>query len=163
MCLNVIPLLNHRSISLLMLPILLTACINQERTSDCKEYNQAIRKIGQQAAENLQATPMQSGRQSYGSFFRLMAEGEQQNAQIFKSMKLSNPKAQQIQSGIVKAVEEVSQTWQDQATVLDSLPNNSNKAARDMALQPLKPNQSAALRKLSTEFGRMGKYCKGKR
>jgi hypothetical protein len=128
MCLNVIPLLNHRSISLLMLPILLTACINQERTSDCKEYNQAIRKIGQQATENLQVTPMQSGRQIYGAAFRSMADGEQQNAQIFKSMKLRNPKAQQIQSGIVKAIGEVSQNLQDQAKVLDSLPNSDYSA-----------------------------------
>jgi hypothetical protein len=163
MCPNVMPLPNRRSISLLILPILLTACVNQERTTDCKEYTQAIKKIGQQAAENLQVSPVQSGRRSYGESFRLMADGERQNAQIFKSMKLSNPKAQQIQSGIVKAIEKVGQNWQDQAEVIDSLPNNSNKAARDTALKSLKPNQSAALQKLSTEFGRMGKYCKGKR
>ncbi len=160
---NTMLLLIYSSISLLILPILLTSCGNPDRTSDCKEYTQAIQKIGQQAAKNLQATPIQSGRQSYGAFLRSTADGEQQNAQIFRSMKLSDPTSQQIQIGIVKAIEEVRLNLQDQARVLDSLPSNATKQARDSALQSLKANQSAALRKLSAESERMEKYCKGKR
>jgi hypothetical protein len=160
MCPNIMRLLTHCSISLLLLPILLTACDSPEKTADCKEYAQAIKKIGQKAAENLQVVSVQSG---YGAFYGSMADGEEQNAQIFKSMKLNNPRVKQIQSNIVKANVEITQNWRDQAKVIESLPVNSSRSVRDAALQPLMPNQSVALEKLYTQFELMGKYCKRKK
>jgi hypothetical protein len=153
-------LLAYRSISCLLLLILLTACDSPQKTADCKEYAQAIKKIGQKAAENLQVVSVRSG---YGVFYRSMADGEEQNAQIFKSMKLNNPKVKQIQSSIVKANAEVSQNWRDQAKVIDSLSSNSSRSVRDAALQPLQPNQLVAIQKLYTQFGLMEKYCKGRK
>jgi hypothetical protein len=126
-----------RSIGYFIFLFLLTACINQEdKTHDCKEYVKAIQKIGEQAASNLQVFPLQS-KDGYIQLFSSMADGEQENARIFQSMKLQNSQSKEIQNEIVEIIEKIGANQQDKKKIIES------------ALKPLQTSETILMEKLS--------------
>jgi len=85
------PLLIGRIMVFVIFSLSMIACINQNQSHDCNEYAQAIEKIGQQTASNLQVFTLQS-KQDHIQFLNSVANGEKQNAKIFQSIKLKNLK-----------------------------------------------------------------------
>lgn len=147
-----------RSIGYFVVLFLLTACINQDKTHDCKEYVKAIQKIGEQAASNLQVIPLQS-KDGYIQLFSSMVDGEKENARIFQSMKLQNSQSKQIQNEIVKTIENIGANQQDKKKIIESLPESSNKESIESALKPLQTSQTILMEKLSKATSNMDDYC----
>lgn len=152
------PLLIGRTMVFVMFSLSMIACINQNQSHDCNEYAQAIEKLGQQTASNLQVFTLQS-KQGHIQFLNSMANGEKQNAKIFQSMKLKDSKSKKIQIEIIKIAKDISQNFQSQSRVIESLPENSDRVTRDTALKSLKQTQVILLKQLENQSRAMDKYC----
>lgn len=139
----------------ILLVVFLTSCVSQNRDHDCREYVQAIYKttpsLGLIATES---------RDSHIQFLKQMAAGQKREGQIFEAMQLRDAKARQTQDELVKALYEVSENWQNQAQIVESLPETASSADRSSALAALNDSRKAIARRANNLFDQMDKYCK---
>jgi hypothetical protein len=88
-----------------------------------------------------------------------MADGEQENARIFQSMKLQNSQSKEIQNEIVEIIEKIGANQQDKKKIIESLPKSSNKESIESALKPLQTSETILMEKLSKATSKMDNYC----
>jgi hypothetical protein len=140
--------------------LILTACGNQDKVSDCKEYAKAIQLLGKLAATPVPGrTLSENTKQSYVRLLSFQTK-EEWNVKIWQDMRMKSSTARQIQHKMVEVAREEHQYSRKKLEIVKFLPEDSNYEAIQSSLQSLSSIAMSLSKKVNSVFDEMDNYCK---
>jgi hypothetical protein len=141
------------------------SCSQQEKATNCREYDKAIDEIGIRAAMNIpkiSERPKGVSNKDYQiQYSNGMADNISKDAVTFKSLHIKGVVFKKIQSNIVKATEGHSQYWRNRAKAFESLSEGADRASIDAAMNALNSQPLGFHIKQSSELSQaVADYCK---
>jgi hypothetical protein len=138
----------------------LSACGNQDKVSDCKEYNKAVQELGRLAAIVIPGiTPLDSPKQRYVKMLSFQTQ-EEWLAKLWQNMKMKSPTAKRIQLNMIELAKNEHQGFLKRLEIIKSLPDDASSDSIRAALKSLGPMSIALSKKVDKVFDEMNNYCK---
>jgi hypothetical protein len=145
---------------LLGVAFVLSACGNQDKVSDCKEYNKAVQELGKLAAIVIPGiTLLDSPKQHYVKMLSFQTQ-EEWLAKLWQNMKIKSPTAKRIQLNMIELAKGEHQYFLKRLEIVKSLPNDASSDSISAALKPLGSISIALSKKVDKVFDEMDNYCK---